>query len=215
MKLVFFDLDGTVTRRDTLVPYVLSLVLRRPWRLVRMVAVLPMLLRFAMGRANHGQLKGALIRSALGGLPRDVVSAHTSRWVPELLARGVHADALRAIAAHRSQNDHLVLMSASVDFYVPAIGAALGFNETVCSTVRWSGDRLHGELTSENVRGDEKVVQVLRLRQQFPDARTVAYGNSMPDVPHLDVVDQGWCINASGKLRAECERRRINIVDWK
>ena len=62
--------------------------------------------------------------------------------------------------------------------------------------------------------GDEKVVQVRRLRQQFPEARTVAYGNSMPDVPHLDVVDQGWCINASGKLRAECERRRINIVDW-
>ena len=214
MQLVFFDLDGTVTRRDTLVPYVLSLLLRRPWRLVRLVTVLPMLLRFSVGRANHGQLKGALIHSALGGLPRSVIAAHTSRWVPQLLARGVHADALRAIAAHRSQHDHLVLMSASVDFYVPAIGAALGFDETVCSTVRWSGDRLHGDLTSENVRGDEKVEQVRRLRQRFPDARTIAYGNSIPDVPHLDVVDQGWCVNASGKLRIECERRGIRVVQW-
>ncbi len=214
MQLVFFDLDGTITRRDTLFPYVLSLLLRRPWRLPRLLAVLPTLLRFAAGRADHGELKGRFIRSALGGLPRSVIAAHTSRWVPQLLARGVFADALRAIDAHRSQQDHLVLMSASVDLYVPVIGAELGFDTTVCSTVRWNGDRLDGTLTSANVRDGEKVVQVRRLRLQFPDARAIAYGNSMPDVPHLDAVDQGWCVNASGALRAECERRQIHVIEW-
>lgn len=214
LQLVFFDLDGTITRRDTLFPYVLSLVLRRPWRLPRLLAVLPVLLRFARGRADHGELKGQFIRSGLGGLPRTVIAAHTTRWVPKLIARGVFADAMRAIAAHRSQQDHLVLMSASVDLYVPAIGAALGFTETVCSQVDWSGNRLRGTLTGANVRGQEKLLQVRRLRNQFPDARVVAYGNSMPDVPHLDSVDVAWCVNASGKLRAECERRQIRVVDW-
>jgi HAD superfamily hydrolase (TIGR01490 family) len=214
LQLVFFDLDGTITRRDTLFPYVMSLLLRRPWRLPRLLAVLPTLLRFATGRADHGELKGQFIRSALGGLPRSVIAAHTARWVPQLLARGVFADALRAIDAHRSQQDHLVLMSASVDLYVPVIGAELGFDTTVCSTVRWNGDRLLGTLTSANVRDAEKVVQVRRLRQQFPEARAIAYGNSMPDVPHLDAVDQGWCVNASGDLRSECERRQIHVIEW-
>ncbi len=214
MQLVFFDLDGTITRRDTLAQYVLSLLLRRPWRLPRLLAVLPTLLRFINGRADHGELKGCFIRSALGGLPRAVIDAHTARWVPGLIARGVFADALRAIDAHRSQQDHLVLMSASVDLYVPAIGAALGFSETVCSKVGWNGDRLQGMLTGANVRGEQKLLQVRRLRQQFPDARVIAYGNSTPDVPHLDAVDQAWCVNASGRLRSECEQRRINVVAW-
>jgi len=211
---VFFDLDGTITRRDTLVPYVSSLLLRRPWRLPRLMGVLPTLLRFARGKADHGELKGELLRCALGGLTRRVIDAHTARFVPRLLARGVFADARRAIDAHRSQQDYLVLMSASVDLYVPAIGAALGFSETVCSTVRWKGDRLQGTLASPNVRDQEKLVQVRRLRMRFPDARAIAYGNSMPDLPHLDSVDQGWCVNASGKLKAECDRRRITVVEW-
>lgn len=214
LQLVFFDLDGTITRRDTLVPYVLSLLMRRPWRLPRLLGVLPALLRFATGNADHGELKGQLLRCALGGLPRRVIDAHTARFVPRLLANGIRADARRAIDAHRSQQDHLVLMSASVDLYVPAIGSALGFSETICSRVRWQGDRLHGALLSPNVRGQEKLVQVRQMRMRFPDARTIAYGNSMPDLPHLDSVDQGWCVNASGKLKAECDRRGIAVVEW-
>lgn len=215
MQLVFFDLDGTITRRDTLVPYVLSLLLRRPWRLPRLLGVLPALLRFLSGKADHGDLKGQLLRCALGGLRRSVLDAHTARFVPRLLARGVFADALRAIDAHRSQQDHLVLMSASVDLYVPAIGAALGFSETICSVVRWQGERLQGTLASANVRDEEKLAQVRRLRMRFPDARAIAYGNSMPDLAHLDSVDHGWCVNATGKLKAECERRRIAVIDWR
>ena len=215
MQLVFFDLDGTITRRDTLVPYVTSLLLRRPWRLPRLLGLLPAVLRFATGAADHGELKGQLLRYALGGLPRRVIDAHTARFVPRLLANGLFADARRAIDAHRSQQDHLVLMSASVDLYVPAIGAALGFSETICSKVRWQGERLLGTLASANVRDQEKLLQVRRLRQRFPDARVIAYGNSAPDLAHLDSVDQGWCVNASGKLKAECDRRGIAVIDWR
>lgn len=215
MQLVFFDLDGTITRRDTLLQYVLSLLLRRPWRLPRMLAVLPTLLRFATGRADHGELKGQFIRSALGGLPRSVIEAHTARWVPGLLARGVFADALRAIDAHRSQQDHLVLMSASVDIYVPAIGTALGFSETVCSKLRWNGDRLEGTLSGSNVRGAEKAVQVRRLRQLFAEARTIAYGNSSPDLPHMAIVDQAWMINPDRSLERELQGDRIQAVSWR
>lgn len=215
LQLVFFDLDGTITRRDTLVPYVLSLLLRRPWRLPRLLGVLPALLRFAAGKADHGELKGQLLRSALGGLPRRVIDAHTARFVPRLLANGIFADARRAIDAHRSQQDHLVLMSASVDLYVPAIAAALGFSETVCTKVLWQGERLLGTLASANVRDQEKLVQVRQLRQRFPDARAIAYGNSTPDLAHLDSVDQGWCVNATGKLKADCDRRGITVIDWR
>lgn len=215
MQLVFFDLDGTITRRDTLIGYVAGALLRRPWRLPRLLGVLPTLWRFLWGRADRGDLKGSLIHCALGGLQRRTLARWTTQYVPRLLARGVRADALRAIEAHRSQRDHLVLMSASVDLYVPEIGRALGFTETVCSVVHWTGDRLDGRLDGPNCRGERKAALTREYRARFPDARSIAYGNSTADLPHLDLVDQGWCINARGALRAECARRRITVVDWR
>lgn len=214
MQLVFFDLDGTITRRDTLVGYVFGLLLRRPWRLPRLLGVLPALVRFTVGHADHGELKGSLIRWALGGLRRRDIETWTRAWVPRLVARGLFDDARRAIDAHRSQGDHLVLMSASVDLYVPAVGAALGFNEVICSAVRWEGDRLVGTLAGPNCRDAEKLRHVQRVRARFADARSIAYGNSTPDLSHLDTVDQGWCVNARGQLRSECDRRRISVIEW-
>lgn len=214
MQLVFFDLDGTITRRDTLIGYVSGALLRRPWRLPRLLGVLPTLCSFLLGRADRGALKGSLIHWALGGLGRHEIEQWTSQYVPRLIRRGVFADALRAIDAHRSQQDHLVLMSASVDLYVPAIGRALGFSESVCSMVRWDGERLDGRLEGPNCRDERKAAIVREYRERFPEAHSVAYGNSAPDLPHLEIVDQGWCVNAKGALRAECQRRGIIVVEW-
>jgi HAD superfamily hydrolase (TIGR01490 family) len=215
LQLVFFDLDGTITRRDTLLGYVLGAMLRRPWRLPRLLGVLPTLWKYVRGRVDRGELKGRLIHCALGGLQRQTLERWTAQYVPRLLARGVFTDARYAIEAHRSQQDHLVLMSASVDLYVPAIGRALGFTETVCSAVRWDGDRLDGRLDGPNCRDERKAAIVRQYRERFPQARSIAYGNSTPDLLHLDLVDQGWCVNARSALRAECERRRITVIDWR
>src|SRR5688572_18448604 len=114
MQLALFDLDGTITRRDTLFPYVLSVVWRRPVRLLSVLGRMPAaLLRFAFAGRDRGRLKETLIVSGLAGLTRDELAVATRRFVARLQARGLHADALARIEAHRSQGDHMVLMSAS------------------------------------------------------------------------------------------------------
>ena len=58
------------------------------------------------------------------------------------------------VKAHREAGDLLVLMSASTDLYVPQIGAALGFNEVICTGVAFdAAGRLDGALTTPNRRG--------------------------------------------------------------
>ena len=213
MQLVFFDLDGTISRRDTLVPFLAGFLARRPWRLPRLLLALPAVIQF-ISRRDRGALKGALIHAVMGGVKRADVAAWTADFVPRLIERGLFADALRAIEAHRCAEDHLVLMSASVDLYVPDIGKALGFSETLCSRVRWNQDRLDGRLSGANCRDIEKARLFREIRLRFPDDRTIAYGNSTPDLPHLDLADQGWMINATGRLLAECERRKIGVLEW-
>lgn len=213
-QLVFFDLDGTITRRDTLFGYVLGFALRHPWRLPGFIAVLPTLLRFALRRADHGELKGALIRRVMGGASRSEVDAWTREWIPRLLRRGVFPEALSTIALHRRAGDHLVLMTATVDLYVPSLTAALGFDEWVCSEVRWEGERLDGRLASTNVRGEEKAHRLRRVLPRFPGRPLVGYGNSRPDLPHLRLVDRAVLVNAKPPLRKAAADLPIVFKFW-
>lgn len=212
MQLALFDLDGTITRHDTLFPYVIGVCLRHPLRLLRVLARMPAaLLRYFLHGRDRGPLKEALIVAGLAGLSREQLAAANARFVARLRVRGMHPEALARIDAHRAQGDYLVLMSASPDIYVPAIARALGFNETVCTGVRWDGMLLGGELVTENRRGAEKRRCVEQLRSRTPGCKIIGYGNSVCDVLHLEICDRGFLVNGGESALREAAHSRVEI----
>jgi len=199
--LAIFDLDGTITRSDTLQHYIAGFLLRRkPARLWRVPLLLLPLLRYCVDGGDRGPLKSGVIRLVLGGLPRAELDDWNRIFVARLLNGGVFAEALEQIKRQRDAGAHLVLLSASPDLYVPAIGAALGFDETICTEVRWRADgRLDGSLASANRRGEEKARCVRALLQQHAATSSVACGNSRADLPHLRLVSEGVYVNGSAQ----------------
>jgi HAD superfamily hydrolase (TIGR01490 family) len=213
MAIAFFDLDGTITHRDTLFPLVLRLLARRPLRLLRLPTLLPAIVRYAFDR-DRGVLKQSLLRATLRGMPRAELAQESVRFVRETIARRCFADALAKIRRHRDAGHFLVLMSASVDFYVPEFGRQLGFDSVISTGVRWNGDRLDGTLITANRRGEEKARCVRELLAQRQDSETFAYGNSDSDLPHLKVVRHGWLVNGSSRARREAVALGVGIADW-
>jgi phosphatidylglycerophosphatase C len=209
-----FDLDGTITRRDTLLPYVMGY----PTSLFRKIGGLLVLsgsvTLFVLGRIGHGQLKSAFIRSVLGGESRSSIDAWTGQFVPDVLAHGVFSDAIARIAEHKQAGARLVLMSASTDLYVPAIGVKLGFDEVICTGVRWNGDRLDGHLTTENRRGAEKARCFEELRRKYPGLITAAYGNAGSDLDHLKLADQPLLVNGSASAREQAQKLGVPCAHW-
>jgi phosphatidylglycerophosphatase C len=215
VQLAVFDLDGTITRGDTLLPYALGFMLREPWRLPGLLLFVPTAVLFWMGRVDHGEVKSAFIRATLGGSTRSKIQMWTARFVPRLLARGLLSDALAKIAQHKREGARLVLMSASTDLYVPAIARALGFDESICTGVRWNGDRLDGRLSTPNRRGAEKAHCFESLRQLHPGLSTAAYGNAGSDLDHMRLADQALLVNAPASARQEAERLGIRCATWR
>jgi phosphatidylglycerophosphatase C len=212
-SLAVFDLDGTITRRNTFGPFLWGFLWRRPWRLLRVLLVLPAAAGFVL-KCDRGALKGALIHALLGGVQRASLERWTERFVAELLSDGLYAEALAAIAMHRARGDRLLLMSASTDLYVPHIGRALGFNEIVCTEVRWRADgRLDGRLASANCRGEEKRRCLAALIARDAPGRVYAYGDSRADLAHMQLVQEAYLINASPQL-AERQAAQVQAIHW-
>jgi phosphatidylglycerophosphatase C len=216
MRLVVFDLDGTITYRDTLLPYVTGYLARAGRSRLRMARLLPTLAAFAVGAADHAAVKSAFIRGTLGGATREQLAAWTDAFVPQVIAAGSSPGALATVKAHHAAGDLLVLMSASTDLYVPQIAQALGFNEVICTgTVFDESGRLTGALSTPNRRGPEKVRCFEVLKQRHAGLQSIAYGNAGSDLAHLRLADFPRLVNGSrGTIRRAAMMGIVPFANW-
>jgi HAD superfamily hydrolase (TIGR01490 family) len=211
--MAIFDLDGTITHHDTLFPLVLRHLVRRPLRLLRLSGVIPAAIRFVFDR-DRAALKQSLLRSTLRGTPRDELRATSDQFVRDTIERRCYREALTTIRRHRDAGHYLVLMSASVDFYVPEFGRQLGFDLVICTGVRWDGDLLDGTLTTANRRGEEKARCLRELMATREDPDTFAYGNAESDLPHLKLARHGVLVNGSLGARRAAAEAGVTTMDW-
>jgi phosphatidylglycerophosphatase C len=214
--VALFDLDGTLTWRDTLLPFLAGYAVRHPARLLRLWRLAPALIDYCVRDRDRGRLKSRAIRAVMGGDRRELIEA----WAePFVLALEPHhrfrAAALATLEAHRAAGDHLVLLSASPDLYVPRIGRLLGFERTLCTELLWRGDRLDGRLKTPNRRGEEKLRCLESLRSEYPGAPIVAYGNSDSDLIHMSRADRAVLVNGGGGARRHAAKAGIPVADWR
>jgi phosphatidylglycerophosphatase C len=213
--VALFDLDGTLTHRDTLLPFLAGYLARHSSRLPRQWRLLPAVLGYALGGRDRGLLKSRAIRAVMAGDTRTLVEVWAEQFVADLKPRGAFRVAgLAALEAHRSAGDRLVLLSASPDLYVPLIGRLLGFERTLCTEVRWDGERLDGALRTPNRHGAEKVSCLEQLRVDYPHAPVTAYGNSLSDIPHLALAERALLVNGNAAARRGAARAGIPTGEW-
>lgn len=213
-RLAVFDLDGTLTRADTFGPFVLGLLARHPLRLLRVPLLTLPLAGYALRLVGRGGLKGSVMRLLFGGMTRDAVAAWADEYAKRVAPERMFPEAVKALRAHLSDGDRVVLLSASPDLYVPRIGAALGVDQTVCSEVRWNDSRLDGRLSGENRRGEEKLRVLQQLRQAWPGLPVTAYGNSEPDLVHMFQCEQAVYVNPEPALEKDLAARGLRCVHW-
>ncbi len=215
--LAVYDLDRTLTRRGTWVPW-LAFWLRHqaPWRVV----LLPLLLVPAAGHAlklvSRGGLKAAAHRIAMGRrVRRERVAPAAAAFAARVIAEELFPAALAAVAADRAAGRRLVLATASNAYYAEAIGAALGFDAVLATPSRWDGDRLDWRPGGENNYGAAKAA---RLAAALDGAAFAFTSDHVSDLPafELALASGGVAIaaNPSPALRRLATARGWPIVDW-
>lgn len=216
-RLALFDLDGTLTRGDTFRGFVLGMLKARPSRLPRLALLAFPVAGFILKQLDRGALKGSFIHLLFGGMARAQVDAFAQRFAPSVVANDMFREALAALRGHLSAGDHVVLLSASPDLYVHEIGKVLGVHQSICTEVRWDGDRLDGRLAGPNRRDQEKARVLGTLRAAHPGLPVIAYGNSAPDLDHMRLCEEGVYVNAdrTTAARLAAELPAIRCVQWR
>ena len=222
MTISIYDMDRTLTRRGTFVPW-LTFWLRHeaPWRVVLLPLLVVPVLGYGLGWLDRGGLKAAVHRIVMGSsVARARVIAAAAAFADQIVARELFPGALAALATEAAAGQRLVIATASNAYYADAIGARLGVSAVIATASTWDGDRLRPQLGSANCYGVAKA----RLIADWLAAEGLAgaawrfHSDHISDLPSFEaaLASGGVAIatNPSPALRTEAQRRGWPIVDW-
>ncbi|MBK6744558.1 MAG: haloacid dehalogenase-like hydrolase [Hydrogenophilales bacterium] len=121
-----FDFDGTLTRRDTLLPF-LSRV-RGPVRLaLDLCLVSPWLAGYASRIMSNTLAKEALLRQCLGGMTMADLQLVAETFARVDIPGLLRSDTMDKLRQHQDKGDCCVLVSASLSLYLEPWGARRRF----------------------------------------------------------------------------------------
>jgi len=184
-----FDFDGTLTRRDAVVPFLASVA---GWPAVAR-ALAP------EARTLHGDrdaAKARVLMRILAGRDQEEVQDAGSRFATTVR---VTTEMRRRIEWHRREGHELAIVSASLDVYLLDVARDLGVGTVLCTTVETESGVCTGRIVGANCRGPEKAARLLTVLGD-DTARLWAYGDSRGDDEMLALADHPIRVRR-GRLR--------------
>lgn len=222
MIISIYDMDRTITRRGTWLPWLIFwLRTEAPWRVVLLPLLVVAGAGYALKLIDRGRLKSLGQRLVMGGtVHRARVVAAAAAFAEQIVAEDVFPDAIVTFAAARATGQKLVMATASNHFYVDAIAARLGFDAVIATRSRWHGDMLAASLDGDNCYGEGKRAMVAAWLAEHgaADAELRFYSDHLSDLPSFEMIEArggiAVAVNPSPALRAAAAQRGWDVVDW-
>ena len=192
-----FDFDGTLTRRDTLLPF-LARGLGWPRFLLALLSCSPWLAAYALRLLRNDRAKARLLRATLGGVRTVQADDWTARWLAQDFPGQLRPWTLARLAEHQRAGHRCVMVSASPDVYLARVASELGFDALICTEMEVQGDHLTGRMRTPNCHGEQKVLRLKswlgeRFDAQALNALTLhVYGDTAGDLPLLRMAQHAW-----------------------
>ena len=213
----FFDVDRTLLPGSCLFP--LAAALRRRGLISR-----PSLARLALDHVRYrwgGPERGSALARARRALLRAIAAQRrailldvATTVVNNEVRPRIYPRAINLIEAHREMGQLVFLASSSPQDYVDILADAIGADGAI-GTEAESPDGIYtGRLVGNLAHGQDKAARVLELARErsIHLGSSVAYSDSVQDLPMLELVGNPVAVNPDRVLARIARRRQWPIL---
>jgi phosphatidylglycerophosphatase C len=193
-----FDVDGTLTTRDCVRPFLERAAGRR--RMVTSMIRRPLATVIAAARRDRDRFKEIIVGGSLRGKVIADVETIGEQFAQYVLVNWLRPDVLRRLRWHQQAGHITVIVSASLAAYLRPLALRLGIDDVLCTDSSRSGDRYGDRLNGPNCRADEKRrrLDLWLEERRWVHAEVWAYGDSAGDRELLARADHAiWVSGAT------------------
>ncbi len=204
----FFDLDKTVLASSS--TFALGRGLRRRGMLPPSTAARSVYSHasYMVRGADHVQMERMreLLSDLVTGWDTEVVAEVVAEALDDVLVPLVYPEAAELIRWHQQFDREVVIVSSAAEEVVRPIGARLGVDHVVGSTLQIVGGRYTGVIEFY-AYGANKAAALHRLAEErgYDLAACYAYSDSVTDLPMLSAVGRPHAVNPDRQLAAHAE----------
>ncbi|HLD66157.1 MAG TPA: HAD-IB family phosphatase [Pseudomonas sp.] len=187
-KLSVFDFDGTLTYRDSFVPFLRFAFGTYRFGLRLTASGSP---HYLYGGVSRDVMKARLIRSFLRDVPLDWFEERARAFCAQNWERMMRPAGLQAVARELEQGRLVSLCSASPAFMLRPFAQRLGVN-LIGTDLEVVDGLITGELIGRNCRRDEKVQRLIHAYGPLAQYHLRAWGNSSGDTELLAAAQESF-----------------------
>ncbi len=211
-----FDFDGTLTHGGSVWKFLAAMVGAPRVVLAGLVVFPRFVLAAVLGGKWADDAKEALFVRTLAGLDATVAAERAAAFGRSHYRRRARGDVRNQLEWHRRQGHRLVIVSASPESYITAVGRELGVDGVLATRLEVGSDgRLTGHYDGRNCRGSEKLARLrawMADNLDTPASELWAYGNSAGDRALLHAADVGVNVGGLGRAGTLRRFRRLGAV---
>lgn len=190
MHLALFDFDGTLTTRDTFLPF-LRFAIPASRMFTAGVALSPVLIGHRLGLVSSAQARPWLAWAGFAGVPAPQVREIGERYATQVLPATLDAAMLARLESHRRQGHTVHVVSAGLDVYLRPWCDAHGVG-LVCSELEERAGVLTGRYRRGDCSGANKATLV-RADVDLHQYREIsAYGDTAEDEAMLALANRQY-----------------------
>ena len=189
-SLALFDFDGTITTKDTFSQFLIYLM--SPPRLIFESMILgPTYVAYLFNLISNNSAKGMALKRVLKGYSEEQLLSLGLDFYENRCRDLIRPKAINRIKWHKDRGDDVVLVSASVGFWLLPFANEYDL-DLICTRVKCEQGICLGQLDGLNCFGPEKVRRV-EEKYDFSKYEIVyAYGDTRGDKEMLEAAKLGF-----------------------
>lgn len=210
-KLAIFDIDYTITRKETLMEFFKYLVSKDIKNIKFLPRALYSGLMYGVKIYDEKRVKECFLKF-IENIDEAELAKLTKLFYDERISKILYKDAVDMIKKLKKEGYMVILISASPEFYVKEFYAIKEVDLIIGTKFTFEGGKFVRKMDGNNCKGEEKVrrlnefLKEKNIKVDFKNS--YMFSDSLSDKPLLDLVGNPYLINYKKK-------NEIEILRWK
>ena len=210
-KLALFDVDYTITRKETLMELFKFVIKEDKKNLKYIPRAVYSGMMYLIGVFDEQRVKECFLKFLEGSEEKELEEL-VKRFYKNRLSKIIYEDSIMMMKKLKREGYDIYLISASPEFYLHQLYAIEEVDKIIGTRFHFADGKFNRKMNGHNCKGEEKV---RRLKEVLAEENievdfenSYMFSDSLSDKPLLDLVGKPYLINYKKK-------HEIEILRWK